>query len=69
MEADIGQKADLEGFLAELRPTLPAQSRAAQAIDRHEPFESIANGAIDDGYIEFADRLNRFMEICLRRGL
>ena len=59
----------LEEFLAELRPTLPAQSRTAQAIDRQEPFERIAFKAIDDGYIEFADRLNEFMEIRLRRSM
>jgi hypothetical protein len=59
----------LEEFLAEFRPTLPAQSRTAQAIDRRAPFDQIACKAIDDGYIEFADRLNRFMEICLRRGM
>ncbi len=59
----------LEEFLAELRPTLPAQSRTAQAIDRQEPFERIAFKAIDDGYLEFADRLNRFMEIRLRRSM
>jgi hypothetical protein len=69
VEADIGQNADLEDLLAELRPTLPAHSRTAQAIDRQEPFESIAFTAIDDGYIDFADRLNRFMEIRLRRGM
>ena len=45
----------LEEFLAELRPTLPAQSRTAQAID--------------DGYIDFAEQLNSFMESCLRRGM
>ena len=59
----------LEELLAELRPTLPAQSRTAQAIDRQEPFERIAFKAIDDGYLEFADRLNRFMEIRLRRSM
>ena len=59
----------LEEFLAEFRPTLPAQSRTAQAIDRQEPFERIAFKAIDDGYIEFADRLNEFMEIRLRRSM
>ena len=59
----------LEEFLAEFRPTLSAQSRTAQAIDRQEPFERIAFKAIDDGYIEFADRLNRFMEIRLRRSM
>ena len=68
MDAGTG-KNGLEEFLAELRPTLPAQSRTAQAIDRHEPFERIAHRAIDDGYIEVADRLNRFMESCLRRSM
>ncbi len=70
MEAGMGQDVSgLEEFLAELRPTLPAQSETAQAIDRQAPFEQIAHKAIDDGYIEFADRLNRFMEICLRRSM
>jgi hypothetical protein len=69
VEADIGQNGDLEDFLAELRPTLPAHSGTAQAIDRREPFEKIAFKAIDDGHIDFADRLNRFMEIRLRRGM
>jgi len=70
MEAGMGQDVSgLEEFLAELRPTLPAQSETAQAIDRQAPFEQIAHKAIDDGYIEFADRLNRFMEIRLRRSM
>jgi hypothetical protein len=70
VDAGMGQDVSgLEEFLAELRPTLPAQSRTAQAIDRQEPFERIAFKAIDDGYIEFADRLNRFMEIRLRRSM
>jgi len=58
----------LEEFLAEFRPTLPAQSRTAQAIDRQAPFEQVAYQAIDDGHIEFADRLSTFMEVCLRRS-
>ena len=60
---------DLEGLVAEFREMLPPQSETAQAIDRQEPFERIAFKAIDDGYIEFADRLNRFMEIRLRRSM
>jgi hypothetical protein len=59
----------LEEFLAEFRLTLPAESKTAQAIDRRAPFERIAYEAIDDGLIEFADRLSRFIEICLRRSL
>jgi hypothetical protein len=70
VDAGMGENVSgLEEFLAELRPMLPAQSRTAQAIDRQEPFERIAFKAIDDGYIEFADRLNRFMEIRLRRSM
>lgn len=61
--------ASLEAFLAEFRPSLPAQSKTAQAIDERAPFEQIARKAIDDGHTEFADRLGRFLEVCLRRGL
>jgi hypothetical protein len=59
----------LEEFLAEFRPSLPAHSETAQAIDRRAPFEQIARRAIDDGHIEFADRLGRFLEVSLRRGV
>ncbi len=58
----------LEEFIAEFRPELPAESRTAQAIDQQDPFEQIVYKAIDDGYVEFADELGRFMEIYLRRG-
>ena len=61
--------SDLKGLVAEFREMLPAQCETAQAIDRQAPFEQIARKAIDDGYIEFADRLNRFMEICLWRSM
>jgi hypothetical protein len=61
--------SSLEQFLAEFRPTLPAQSKTAQAIDRQAPFEQVAYKAIDDGHIEFADQLSRFMETCLRRSV
>jgi len=59
----------LEQLLAEFRPTLHAQSKTAQAIDRQATLEQIAYKAIDDGHIDFADRLSRFMESSLRRGL
>jgi hypothetical protein len=61
--------SNLEQFLAEFRPTLPATSGTAQAIDRHAPIAQVVYRAIDDGLTEFADRLGRFMEACLRRGL
>lgn len=70
LDVDAGMgKNGLAEFLAELRPTLPAQSRTAQAIDGQEPFERIAHRAIDDGYLDFAEQLNSFMESCLRRGM
>jgi len=59
----------LEALLAEFRPTLPAHSGTAQAIDRQAPFEQVACKAIDDGHIEFADQLSHSMERCLRRSL
>jgi hypothetical protein len=61
--------SSLEEFLAEFRPTLPAQSGTAQAIDARAPFLQVACKAIADGHIEFAERLSRFMEICLRRSV
>ncbi len=65
----MGQNVSgLEGLVAEFRPELPAQSRTAQAIDQQDPFEQIVYRAIDDGYVEFADELGRFMEIYLRRS-
>ena len=60
--------SSLEELIADFRRMLPEQSVTAQAIDRHEPFESIALKAIDDGYIEFSHEFTWFMEACLRRG-
>jgi hypothetical protein len=37
-------------------------------VDRQDPFEQIAFRAIDEGYLDFVDQFNRFMEICLRRS-
>jgi hypothetical protein len=65
----MGQSvSDLEELIAEFRPMLPAQSKTAQAIDQHDPFDEIAHKAIDEGYLQFADQFSKFMEICLRRG-
>jgi hypothetical protein len=70
LEARMAQGVTgLEEFLAKFRPTLPARSGTAQAIDRRAPFERIACQAIDDGLIEFAEGLGRLIEIALRRSL
>lgn len=57
-----------EDVVAQLRHRLPQDTAAAQAIDRHEPWERIAMKAIDDGYAECADEFVRFVEACLRRS-
>jgi len=58
----------LEQVISEFRDMLPEQCATAQAIDRREPWETIALNAVDDGYIEFANDLGSFIEVCLRRG-
>jgi hypothetical protein len=58
----------LEEMIMEFRQILPPTCATAQAIDQREPWEQIALKAIDDGYIEFADEFNAFVETCLRRG-
>ena len=63
------QDAGLEELISEFRQMLPAQCETAKAIDRQEPFESIARKAIEDGYIEFSQQFTQFMEVCLRRGM
>jgi hypothetical protein len=57
-----------ESAIARFRQLLPATCGTAQAIDRGEPWERIAQYAVDDGYVEFADELGRFIEVCLRHG-
>jgi hypothetical protein len=54
--------------IAIFRKMLPAHCATARAIDRREPWEQIAQSAVDDGYVEFAQELGRFIEVCLRRG-
>jgi len=68
VEGNVEQNAGLEDLLAEFRQMLPAQCETAQAIDRQEPFETIALKAIADGYIEFSQQFTQFMETCLRRN-
>lgn len=56
-----------EETIAKFRQMLPAHSATAQAIDRRESWERIAQHAVDDGYVQFAEELGRFIEVCLRR--
>jgi hypothetical protein len=58
----------LEQAIADFRRILPAETATAQAIDRHESWERIAMRAVEDGYIEFANELGLFVEVCLRRS-
>ena len=58
----------LEHAISEFRQMLPAETATAKAIDRHEPWECIALNAVDDGYIEFANELGTFIEVCVRRS-
>ena len=61
--------SQLDEMITEFRRMLPMQSATAQAIDRYEPWQQIALNAVDDGYIEFANELSRFVEIRVRRGV
>jgi hypothetical protein len=64
----VGQMATLEQVIDQFRRILPEESATARAIDRREPWERIALNAVDDGYIEFANELGSFIEVCLRRS-
>ena len=57
-----------EQVIGEFRRMLPEQCATAQAIDGNESWERIALNAVDDGYIEFANELGSFIEVCLRRS-
>ena len=61
--------ASLEQAVYELREMLPAASATAQAIDRGEPWASIAANAVHDGYIDSASEWARFLEACLKRHI
>jgi|WetSurMetagenome_2_1015567.scaffolds.fasta_scaffold1478977_2 hypothetical protein len=61
--------SQLDEMIMEFRRMLPIQSATAQAIDRQEPWQQIALHAVADGYIEFANELGRFVEVCVRRGV
>ena len=58
----------LEEIIAEFRRILPTETATAQAIDRRESWERIAMRAVDDGYLDFANELGSFIEVCLRRS-
>lgn len=51
-------------LIGEFRGMLPSESATARAIDEGQPWASIAMRAVDDGYIEFANELGSFIEIC-----
>jgi hypothetical protein len=59
----------LEEMITEFRRLLSVQSATAQAIDRQQPWQQIALNAVADGYIEFANELGGFIEVCVRRGV
>jgi hypothetical protein len=61
--------SELDAMITEFRRLLPRQCTTAQAIDRQEPWQQIALNAVADGYIEFANELGRFIELCVRRGV
>ena len=61
--------ANIEQVILQFRDLLPEESATAQAIDRHEPWERIAQRAVEDGYIEFVNELGAFIEICVRRSV
>ena len=69
VENEVGNMASLEQVIGQFRRMLPEESATARAIDRQEPWERIALNAVDDGYIEFANELGSFIEVCLRRSL
>lgn len=65
---EVAQMASLEQVIGQFRRMLPEESATARAIDRKEPWERIALNAVNDGYIEFANELGSFIEVCLRRS-
>ena len=58
----------IEEVTTQFRHRLPTETPTAQAIDQHEPWDRIAMKAVDDGDIESAFRLVRFLEARMRRG-
>lgn len=65
---EVAHIASLEQVIGQFRRMLPEESATARAIDRKEPWERIALNAVNDGYIEFANELGSFIEVCLRRS-
>jgi hypothetical protein len=56
-----------EEIIRELRPTLPARSATAQAIDRHETWDQIAGSAVIDGFIKLASDFEAYLAVVLWR--
>ncbi len=52
----------LEHAVDEFRRVLSSATATAQAIDRGEPWGSVALNAIDDGYVDFAAQLSAFFD-------
>lgn len=61
--------SQLDEMITDFRRMLPVQSATAQAIDRQEPWQQVALNAVAEGYVEFANELGRFIEVCVRRGI
>ena len=61
---DLAREQEL---IAQFGARLPAGCATARAIDRGAPWEVIARCAVEDGYVEFADKLSRLVEVRLRR--
>ena len=61
--------SQLDEMITDFRRMLPVQSATAQAIDRQEPWQKVALNAVAEGYVEFANELGRFIEVCVRRGV
>lgn len=58
--------SQLDEMITDFRRMLPPETATAQAIDRQESWQQIALNAVADGYIEFANELGQFIEICVR---
>jgi len=61
--------SQLDEMITDFRRMLPVQSATAQAIDRQEPWQKVALNAVAEGYVDFANELGRFIEVCVRRGV
>jgi hypothetical protein len=58
----------LEEVIREFRKILPEDCATARAIDGLEPWEQVAQRAVDDGYIDFVNEFSTFIEVCVRHN-